>query len=189
MDNLTRKNDVPRCPDCGVEVPSAATVCWFCNRTLLSDAIAAAPRTDLNALPDSPTQPDLTPLALIATLALVLLGAAAVHPGLGIGLAVLALPAIIRTVILAIQRRKKNKPLSPAGQIGFFLICLSLAALVVAAIGVAAAAAFLAICASAMGHNDPTPALIAIGVAVVFVVGLVFAAYYWIVRYFKRTIK
>jgi hypothetical protein len=175
----------PRCcSECGAEVPPAAAVCWVCRRQLticdLSAAQnAAAKRQTPAAMPSA-----VVSLLLIVTLAVILLSVFAIQPGVGIVLAVLVLPAFIRTVVLAMQKRARGKLMSVQGKIGFFLVWMGLACIIILVIGASLFAALFVICASQLNPNDTTQVLYLIGIAATIVVVLLLVLFRWIVKRF-----
>jgi len=81
-------------------------------------------------------------LMLIMTLTAVLLGVGVMAPGMGIALAVLAAPALVRTSIVAARSRARGEPMTPFRKIHLFVTSL----VVVGIIAVAAGTAFVVTC-------------------------------------------
>jgi hypothetical protein len=98
-------------------------------------------RSDI-ALPPPSARFTLASLMLIVTLSAVLFGVIALYRGIGIGLAVLSVPALVRTVGIQWRRRAAGAPLSPVDKGAAFLASLA----VVTTITAASFAAFAAIC-------------------------------------------
>jgi hypothetical protein len=149
------------CPECGASIPAQANVCWLCRSRVTERGSGTAapdrPGTEqaVGGTPfGAPSQPapsaahhahlqfSLASLMLAITLCAVALGAATIHPGLGIGVAVLATPAFIHTAVTAVRRRERGRRMTPAEKLAFF--CGSLGAFVVTL--VAAGIAFYATC-------------------------------------------
>jgi hypothetical protein len=84
----------------------------------------------------------LASLMLTVTLCAVIMGAASIFPGLGIGLAILVTPAFIHTAVTAVRRREHGQRMDPVEKIVFF--GGSLGAVVVTLVG--AGIAFYATC-------------------------------------------
>ena len=128
-----------RCPHCGAEVYwSEATQCWGCGRPLgwferANREARARPARRGNRLGSV-----MLGVALIA----VGLGAIRVAPGLGIVLAILATPALVRTALVAADQEARGRPLTLLEKVGVF--AGTLAAVVV--VGVTAIVAFVATC-------------------------------------------
>jgi hypothetical protein len=84
----------------------------------------------------------LASLMLIVTLTAVLLGVGGMAPGLGIALAVLASPALVRTSVVAALSRARGKPMSVGAKVALFVVSL----IVAVVIAIAAGAAFFVSC-------------------------------------------
>lgn len=144
------------CPECGALLPAQATECWLCRIAVAPEETeGAAPHVAGPAMTGSEApfaapsaahhaylQFSLASLMLTITLCAVLFGAAAVLPGLGIVLAILAAPAFIHTAVTAVRRRERGRQMDAMQKTVFF--CGSLGAVVVTL--VAAGIAFFATC-------------------------------------------
>lgn len=86
----------------------------------------------------------LSSLFLVMTLIAVCLGVAVQLPGLGIPLAILCTPALIRTMLIRARRRAKGRSMTAGEKVLVFLGSLA----VVTTIAVAAGGAFVAVCFS-----------------------------------------
>jgi len=121
-------------------------------------------------------------MLLFTTLCAVVLGAFTIHPGLGIGLAILATPAVIRTAFLGMRRRAGGQPMSVQQKALAFCGTLGLVAILV----VAVSAAFVATCfplgLAGFGADSPLLMLLAWGVG--FIVGGL--ALFFLLRLFRR---
>jgi hypothetical protein len=129
------------CPDCGAPLAGAGVPCGRCQGAEASQeslSTASEPPTTPFAegwtppspphpvpLPDAPQHAgfhfSLASLMLFVTLVAVIMGVASVAPGLAIALAVLAVPALVHTAVLAMRRRARGEPLSPADKLSLFL--------------------------------------------------------------------
>lgn len=89
-----------------------------------------------------PFQFGLSSLLLITTLAAVVMSVSVMVPGVGIALAVLATPALIRTYVLVRRSRAGDKPATMNEKVLLFMACLAIATLIAMATG----AAFFAAC-------------------------------------------
>ncbi len=92
---------------------------------------------------------------LIVTLFAVLLGVSRMSLGLGIVLAILVTPALVRTCMIAARSRAGGRPMSVGRKVSFFAGTLGLLAI----IAVAVSAAFVATCfpiglAGALGRES-----------------------------------
>jgi hypothetical protein len=131
------------CLECGIEVPANATECRMCHCTLLPvTTVADQPPVLIAGLVEAPTkvlpsagkakfQFSLASIMLIITLVAVILGAWRMDPRLGIVLAILAIPALIFTCIIASRRRACGQPFSIAKKIGVFAAWLCSGAIIV----------------------------------------------------------
>lgn len=127
------------CPQCGAALPPGTEACGSCQAQPESPAGQSpfAPRRD-----HAPIQFSLGSMMLLVTLAAVVLGAAAIAPGLGIGLAILAAPALIRTAVVASRQRSAGHPLDLRTKAWIFVGTLGILTVIVTA----TAAAFVATC-------------------------------------------
>ncbi len=145
-------SDAVACTACGASVTDSSRPCWLCGERLPMPAARDAEdqSSPVLKLPPpvpgvsrAPLQFTLASLMLGVTLIAVALGLFGLEPGLGIGFAFLALPAAIRASSVARRRsQSRGTALTWGEKIG--LVCTSL--LVVLCIGVAAYAAFFALC-------------------------------------------
>lgn len=101
------------CPECGAGSHANAKFCWLCGRVLPGSPFApgAAPAP---AQARAAWQFGLSTLLLFVTLAAVLLGVFVMSPGLGVLLAVLIAPPVVRTCTLAARAEARGRPLSDA---------------------------------------------------------------------------
>src|SRR5437868_2621312 len=138
-------SQAPYCPECGAALSAEEEACWLCGRK--------ANETKVN--PYSPPRPtgetniglqfSLASLFLFTTLAAVCFGLFALSPGLGIVVTVVALPALVRTV-LATQHRKQAGQ-RPALSVKIFEFIVSATTVTVAA--AAGMVAFVPVCTAA----------------------------------------
>jgi hypothetical protein len=128
------------CPQCGAPVAAGKVLCWLCNEPV---PVAAEPGPPPHT---GRFQFGLSTLLTVITLAAILLSIGVTSPGLGIVAAMLALPALVRTCVVAARRRSEGESLSASEKAGVF------AATVVMVIGIVLASAgafvvtFLATC-------------------------------------------
>src|SRR5947209_19328352 len=116
-------NSPSNCPECGAPLAAGAEKCWLCaikhERPIGADRAPAAespPEPPVAASLDASPPPgdtslnrtfSLSSLFLWTTLLAVILGVVRIAPGLGIGLAILSLPAALFTVA-AVGRCKRR---------------------------------------------------------------------------------
>jgi len=144
-----------RCPGCGALIPPEAKKCWLCHGRP-DDAEEASGSTFVPPDPVAATgelpvvqseyqarfQFSLGSMMLLVTLTAVILGVFATVPGLGVALAILAAPALIRTAVLASRRQSTGHPMEVQAKLSVFIGTLALVAVIVAA----AVGAFVATC-------------------------------------------
>lgn len=152
-------NQEKTCPDCGATLREKGSSCWLCHVAVEEVVPAAAePPASIEgrarapiAAGDKPVviferraayQFSLASLMLIVTLFAVLLGVFRMALGLGIVLAILVTPALVRTCMIAARSRAGGRPMSVGRKVSFFAGTLGLLAIM----AVAVSAAFVATC-------------------------------------------
>lgn len=146
------------CPDCGATYPITAKYCWMCYRPLGRGPEGIGSSTPIvaqSAAGESPfatgnqaMQFGLSTVMLTITLVAVLLGVAKLAPGLGVLLALVVLPAYLRTCIAASRRSGRGQPMSTGAKLGSFGLNLCIVVVVAIAVIVAGVVALLAVCFS-----------------------------------------
>jgi hypothetical protein len=179
------------CPQCGAIMAPAQAACWLCRaESPLGPAagtpIARAPRTEER--PPSPTgrlQYDLSSLMLFMTLIAILSSIIGMNPGLGIVVAILAVPALVRTCVVASGGGARGQTLSPGGKVAVFLLTLAMIVTVIVATGAAFFFTCLATCAlgaSGGGHEGDSALMFAgiiFGLVASLVVGVLLTRLFW----------
>ncbi|HEY2412447.1 MAG TPA: hypothetical protein VGI40_09405 [Pirellulaceae bacterium] len=135
------------CPDCGAPLEGTDSQCWLCR------AQAHGATHDINPYasprPIAPLQTQnqfsLATLFLIMTLVAVAMGALMIAPGLGTFFIVLAVPALIRTVIVGRRRQE----LGEKPTIGSKILDFIASAAIIWVISIAATIAFGVVCTTA----------------------------------------
>jgi hypothetical protein len=114
-------------------------MCWLCGAVLVS----AADDENYYASPAGGELPSygLSTLLMVVTLIALILGVAAVAPGWAILLAVLSVPALVRTATAS-----RGRATTAGEKMGLFLVSLGVAFTTLVTAVVAACAAFVAIC-------------------------------------------
>lgn len=135
------------CPHCAARLQSEDTACWLCggriNTGFPSDQrVATEANVPPTLAPNTALTFNLSSLMLIITLIAVCLGVFRLAPGLGIAAAVLATPALIRTMIFSKRRRARGDALNVGEKTLAFVGSVG----VVLTICVGACAAFGAVC-------------------------------------------
>jgi hypothetical protein len=144
----------PTCPACAAAVGAGDSRCWLCNKPLAADARAGDTTASRKDIATGWTF-SLSTLMLIVTLFAVTLGIAGLDPllgndGLGLGLAIvfamLITPAMVRTSLASVRRRREGRAMPFAEKL---LVLLSSVGIMVATVA-AACAAFCATCFGAL---------------------------------------
>jgi hypothetical protein len=119
------------------------------------------------------------------TLIAILSSLIGMNPGLGIVVAIVAVPALVRTCFTATRRGARGQPLSVEGKVALFLLTVSMTVIVIVAAGAAFFLTCLAIFVTGMnvGPHPNESALLQIALTVGLVVSLVvvmlFAWLFW----------
>src|SRR5438552_2973771 len=135
------------CLECGAPLAAGQARCWLCARKMTgeeSENPYASPRPIGN---HASLQFSLASLFLVITLVAVCLGVSLLAPGLGVLLSVMALPALIRTVIDVAQHKRGGTALGVIGKAWSFVVSL----IVVVAAALAAGVAFFTVCSMGIG--------------------------------------
>lgn len=180
--------------ECGADNHSDAARCWMCQRDLpgarrsepalpnSQTPEAAAGTTAVQqpanrSLPGTVapekvagTHPEAATLALWATLFIVGLGVFLVAPGLAILLAIVAMPALVRTALVVGHQSNHGKQVPAHRKISLFLGSLATSVIVLIVVLVAAVGSFCAVCLGAGSEKAvPLAALVAISITGVVV--------------------
>ena len=131
------------CSQCGAANSATAGSCWLCRISLVRQAepAAGAPAAPARAAGAGRTF-GLSSLMILVALIAVCLGVRRESPGLGIALAVVSTPAMVRTVFAARRREITGRPMSTGEKAVAFLGSIGVVVTVCAASG----AAFVATC-------------------------------------------
>jgi len=152
------------CPDCGAALKPFATQCWLCHRLLVVEAELVEPGSPFEAqyAPPkwvNPAQFSLETLMLVITLIAVCLGMIMALPGLGIVVAIVAAPALVRTLMAGYQERKSGTPMTLGEKLLTFAASTGVTLAVLVTGGTAFAAACVGSCFVAIGlENAGQPA-------------------------------
>jgi hypothetical protein len=132
------------CPHCGAAIPADANSCWLCRYSIppIRAQAATAPVIKASLASDSAVQQrtfqfTLSSMMLIFVLTAIVMSVCSMQPVLGIGLAVLVLPALVITVVIAMRRGAHGEPLTLPAKIAVFaaVVGASLITVVAACIG------------------------------------------------------
>lgn len=133
-----------RCPDCGAEFLLSQSQCWLCSRKA-PEATTENPYASPQLIHESKYragQFSIATLMLVTTLVAVCLGVGMLAPGLGILLAIVATPALVRTVVADSRTKAAGWPFTMTKKIETFIVSLFLAG----AVGMAGVVAFMGAC-------------------------------------------
>jgi hypothetical protein len=154
------------CLDCGAPNFPGSAKCFLCGHdlTAIRQGVKPPPLPPMRG----PMTYSLSTLFLIVTLAGVCFGLIAAAPVLGIPLAVLMVPALLRTFEISSERKARGEEPGVEKLIGSFLSTFVSIVLLIVAAGAALCAAFFALCISMNRPSGPSPTelLIAIGFAI-----------------------
>ncbi len=170
------------CPSCGVPLPAGLSVCWLC----FSSVDATKDQVKVEQ-PQSVAKPSGTPadqaggfslasLMMFVTLVCVVLGVFTIAPGLGVPLAIVTFVTWLRTVSVVKWRACTGSSLTSTEIILIFMRSVAFTLLILVLVGVAAVAAFAALCFGAISTAGPSD-LAFTGVAVVSLVVLIVAIF------------
>ena len=158
------------CSECGASNSDGAGKCWLCAATMRDVNPFASPVAEPPAFVSwNPRSFSLATLLAVLTLTAVCIGVTVQAPGIGIGLAVLSAPALVRTVGIGKRHKAKGQPLTIGAKLLAFLGSLA----VVTTIAVASFIAFVVICFSIglASHESNNEALFILGWILGIVVG------------------
>jgi hypothetical protein len=113
----------------------------------------------------------------------ILCGIFTMSPGLGVVAAILAIPAALRTSVVALRRTDSGAPMSAVGKVAVFLLTIVMFAVVI----VASVAAFFFTCLATSGSGSSTlgVGLILGGVAGI-AVAIVLIGFFWMMSRSNR---
>lgn len=177
--------DTVACGRCGTINPRRAFTCANC-RSLLPAALVPAEAVrritiDTSTVDDEdrsqPAQFTLATLMFTVTLCAVCFALFAAAPGLGIGLAIILLPAFVRTLMIVQSRRSFGRKTSAELKIVMFLGSAVTALISSVVVLVASVGTFCGICLSS-GSSGSIPVALAVAGAAVIGVFIMLAAWY-----------
>ena len=146
------------CPQCDAQVRSRGEVLLALQRhAALANRRGRSPAADPAQLVDSSSRPlqyGISSLLLVITFVAILCSIIKMSPGLGIVIAILTLPAMIRTVLVAFRRREDGRPMSPADKTSVFLLTMAISLCVVVASCAAFCFTFFFACLATIGSTN-----------------------------------
>ena len=159
------------CPQCGMNLIAGQPKCWLCHAASPGAAVESVawglqPRVEHPSA--APSEYRLASLLLFMTIVAVLAGIIAMHPGIGIVVAIVALPVLVHACF-ATARRKDRVPSPSSGGVvgkdrvqsssaGSTLATVLLTLTMIVTVPLAAGVAFFIACAvsfTSPGGRDP----------------------------------
>ncbi len=164
------------CPNCGAGNILPANVCWLCKQGLevplvVSDSAGQNQNSSLTF--------SIASVLLVTTLCAVFFSMLMMAPGLAILLAILSVPALVRTGLAAQRRAQLGKPIPPMRKLLWFLSSLTVTTILVVVVSVASVGTFCAVCLSANSQEAIPVAFLAAGAVAI---GILVASLY-VIRY------
>jgi hypothetical protein len=138
------------CPQCGAAQSVADRPCWLCGgKTVPEDAVTAE---IVEPRPSFVSEAVFAALSGLMGGVLVIMGIGLwlQEPALGIGFAVLALPALVATLVRGAVRRSRGQPVTWAQRLATFAVALSITLGVLSLLVVAAVVALFIACLHAL---------------------------------------
>lgn len=172
------------CPICGASNSPPASVCWLCKQNL-SEGTA----TDVQSIVPRQTSSftfSIASILLTTALFAVFFGVLMMAPGLAILLAILCVPALVRTGLVFQRRSQLGKPVPTGQKFFWFLSSLTVTTIVVVVVLVASVGTFCAVCLGA-GTDAAIP--VALLVAASVTIGFLVASFRWIRDRWRRDLS
>ena len=172
------------CPQCGAQLSSSAKYCWVCYVKLPPpDAkvvmASLVPEADY---PRRPFQYGLSSILLVITFAAILCSLIKMNPGLGILVAILTTPAMLRTVLVAFRQRQSGEPMTGGDKANIFFLTMAMSlGVIVAACGAFCVTFFLTCATSLVGKSkgDPFVMSFAVGGIAAIIVAVFISLVFW----------
>jgi hypothetical protein len=141
--NAKNELNTTTCPECGASLAAGEKTCWLCRRALEQAQGQPGQRPGARKRAAAPFEGDSLVWAVLGVLALlVCVGLMLEQPGVGILLAIVATPALVRTAVVEMRQREQGKPMTAGHRILAFVSSIG----VVATVGVAAVVTFYVTC-------------------------------------------
>jgi hypothetical protein len=175
------------CPNCLASNSHPASVCWLC-KTPLPDSTPTGIQS-IGPSPNSPFAFSIASLLLATTLCAAFFGIFINAPGLAILLAILSIPAFVRTGLILQRRSQLGKPIAAGQKFLWFLGSLTVTTTVVIVVGVASVGTFCAVCFQVAPGNPDAALPVAAITAGLATISVLVACAYWIRRRWRRDIS
>ncbi len=150
MNDTKPSSDDSHCPECGAVVGQGVVRCWLCGWQ--RDGDSASVSTQSVAPPVTPRPVDhgfsfsLETLMLVMTLSAVGMGAIVLFPGVGIILAIMLLPAFIRTAKVVRRRAEQGRAVGLWPRVALFFGSFTTALVIIVVVSVASVGTFCGLC-------------------------------------------
>ncbi len=147
------------CPDCGAAIRPDTAACWLCRRPLVITAELVEGGTPpksafVAANRANPALFSLETLMLVITLIAVCLGVIMAAPGLGVVVALVAGPALVRSLVAGYQERQAGTPMTLGDKLLTFVASTGVSLAVLVTGWTAFAAACMGSCFVAAGIDE-----------------------------------
>lgn len=137
---------VAQCPDCGAVVEPASQRCWLCGAAIGPRDVSI--EAEVLSAPPPPEQLRLTfsmsGLFTVMTLAALCLGVGLIWPGLGVGLTIVIVPALVRTWVITSAAGARGT--GPQERFAALMGSLAISFVTFVTVSTAAAVAFFGSC-------------------------------------------
>jgi hypothetical protein len=96
--------------------------CWLCHAAITAAGIVPTPRPEQAARPSGRLQFGLSSILLFVTLVAILGSIFRMSPGLGIAAAILSIPAVLRTCMVALREGAGGARMTAGDKTAYFLV-------------------------------------------------------------------
>ncbi len=191
MNDATSPTNDSSCPECGALLGEGVQTCWLCGWHR-EDAPPPRPAETV-APPVAPRSVDrgfsfsLETLMVVMTLVAVGVGAIMLFPGIGIILAIMLLPAFVRTAMVVQRRAEQGQAVALWQRVALFFGSFATLMVILAVVAVASVGTFCALCLGLYqsGSQDMSVPLASLAAIATTITVIVFATK-WIRRRWRR---
>jgi hypothetical protein len=187
------------CPECGAIVGQGVERCWLCGWQRESDSSAPAESVPPPVAPrpvDQGFSYSLETMMLVTTLVAVGMGAIVLFPGIGIILAIMLLPAFVRTSKVIRRRAEQGRTVGLWPRVALFFGSFTTALVIIVVVSVASVGTFCGLClgfyfvaeAGGLMRSSSSEGLMILAMVVSGIAALAatIAAGYYIVKWIRR---
>jgi hypothetical protein len=196
MNDAQQSSYDSHCPECGAIAGQGVERCWLCGWQRESESSSAPADSVPPPVPPRPVDQgfsySLETLMLVTTLVAVAMGAIVLFPGVGIILAIMLLPAFIRTSMVVRRHEEKGKAVALWQRVSLYLGSFATSIVILTVVAVASVGTFCAFCLSLHASPGGFRALswpVAILAAIAATITTVHYIVKWIRRRWKRDTK